>query len=47
VTGIVLASGRIFGEAAALIFFCFVFLYQDKKMKWVWAKPNTNIQFTT
>ena len=34
-------AGRL--GTSALIFFCFVFLYQDKKMKWVWAKPNTNI----
>ena len=32
-------AGRL--GTSALIFFCFVFLYQDKKMKWVWAKPNT------
>ena len=37
-------AGRL--GTSALIFFCFVFLYQDKKMKWVWAKPKTNIQYT-
>ena len=34
------SAGRL--GTSALIFFCFVFLYQDKKMKWVWAKPNRN-----
>ena len=38
---------RVGSVRSALIFFCFVFLYQDKKMKWVWAKPKTNIQYTT
>ena len=37
-------AGRL--GTSALIFFCFVFLYQDKKMKWVWATPKTNILYT-
>ena len=37
-------AGRL--GTSALIFFCFVFLYQDKKMKWVWATPKTKHSIT-
>ncbi len=37
-------AGRL--GTSALIFFCFVFLYQDKKSMWGWATPKRNIQYT-